>query len=124
MKSREALVVEARAKVTWGESSESVFAYLQSQGLGDKEALPLLEMLLAERAAQIRADGFKKLMLGLGLIAIPCVAYFKFYLTGVISLRPFSATIVLGLWGVWKVIDGFWRISGARKMRGEISNLN
>ena len=45
---------EARAKIIWGETAESVVAYLQAQGLGDKEALALVVTLQRERAASIR----------------------------------------------------------------------
>ena len=124
MKSREALVVEARAKVTWGESSEAVLAYLQSQGLGDKDALLLLQELLDERTAQLRAEGLRKLVAGVGLLTIPCVAYFAFFQIGKIPIKAFSVTVLIGLWGAWKAIDGFWTTVSARKMRGEISNLN
>ena len=123
MKTREALVVEARAKVTWGESSESVLAYLQAQGLGDREALPLLQELLGERRRQLRVEGVRKLTLGVGLAAVPVVAYFVFFRLGVIPIKAFSITVVVGLWGVWKAADGFWTIAGAGRLGGEISNL-
>lgn len=120
---RDALIIEARAKVIWGESPESVFSYLQAKGLGDKEAGELLSALLGERVAHIRRDGFRRLATGCAFMICPVVGYFV-YRAGTLSHKAFSATLVLGAWGLWKAIHGLWTVLGARKQRGEISNLS
>jgi hypothetical protein len=119
---RDALIRDARAKVTWGESHEAVFRYLQAHGLGDMEAEDVLAELFGERAAQIRGDGFKRLAMGMVFLLCAAAGYFL-HREGAISHRPFSATLVLGAWGVWKFAHGFWTVLGARKQGGEISNL-
>ena len=119
---RDAVITEARAKVIWGESSEAVFSFLQTKGFGDKEAGELLGSLFAERCAEIRKEGLKRMAVGCAFLACTLAGYF-FHSQGSLSHRAFSATIVLGFWGLWKLSDGFWRVLGAKKQRGEISNL-
>jgi hypothetical protein len=119
---RDALIRDARAKVTWGESHEAVFRYLQTHGFGDREASELLADLFGERATQIRMDGFKRLAMGTVFLMCAAAGYFL-HQEGTISHKAFSATLVLGAWGVWKCAHGFWTVLGARKQRGEISNL-
>jgi hypothetical protein len=120
--SRDALITEARAKVIWGESREAVFGYLQDKGLGDLEAGRLLDSLFGERAAEIRREGFKRMGVGCVFMACAFTGYFA-YRAGALSHRAFSAAVLLGAWGLWKVIGGFWKVQGARRQRGEISNL-
>jgi hypothetical protein len=119
---RDVLITEARAKVIWGESREAVFAYLQANGLGDLEAGRLLDSLFGERAAEIRREGFKRMAVGCALMACSVAGYY-FHREGMLSHKAFSATLVVGAWGLWKVVGGFWTVQGARRQRGEISNL-
>ncbi len=120
--SRDALITEARAKVVWGESREAVFGYLQAKGLGDLDAGRLLDALFGERTAEIRREGFKRMAVGCALMSCAVAGYY-FHGKGVLSHKAFSATLVVGAWGLWKVIGGFWQVQGARRQRGEISNL-
>jgi len=108
--------------IVWGETREAVMNYLQAKGLGDLDAGKLLDSLFGERAAEIRREGFKRMAMGCALMLCGLAGYY-FHREGMLSHKAFSATLVVGAWGLLKVIGGFWKVQGARRQQGEISNL-
>lgn len=63
-------------------------------------------------------------MVGALLIPIPVIAYVFFMAIGVIYMKIFALTIVAGVFGLWKVIDGVSMIIAPRSERGDLSNLS
>jgi hypothetical protein len=116
--------IEARAKIIWGESKESVSAFLQTHGFGEQDTLSLLAEFDQERATAIRSSGIKKLTMGALLVPIPVIAYLVFMAMGVILMKIFAITIVAGLFGLWKVIDGISMIMAPGSERGDLSSLS
>ena len=116
--------IEARAKMIWGESRESVAALLQANGFGEKDIAVMLAEFDQERATAIRSSGIKKLTTGALLVPIPVVAYLVFMAIGVIYIKIFAATIVAGAFGLWKVIDGISMIVTPGSERGDLANLS
>ncbi|HYC70725.1 MAG TPA: hypothetical protein VEB66_05930 [Opitutaceae bacterium] len=121
----EALAVEARARIMWGEPPEKIRAFLASKNLGDKDVDALIEEVLAERAASIRSDGFKKLWLGGAAMAMPFAYY---YIThawlGFSSHKLFAAVIVVGVLGLLKATTGLGMVVRPRAVRGDLANAN
>ena len=115
---------EARAKIIWGESKESVSTFLMTHGFGEKDALSLLAEFDQERAEAIRSSGMKKLLIGALLVPIPLIAYLFFMAIGVIYMKIFALTIAAGGFGLWKVIDGLSMIIAPRSESGDLSNLS
>ena len=97
---------EARAKMTWGESPESVFTFLQLQGLSSAEALASMESLKQERAANMRAAGMRKIVMGSMMAVSPLVFYGICAGIGFVPFKFLMLTVAFGLWGVWKIIGG------------------
>ena len=97
---------EARAKMTWGESPENVFAFLQLQGLSGPEATTTMESLKQERAANMRAEGIRKLAMGGAMAASPVIFYLVCSRMGYVPFKLLMLTVALGLWGIWKIIGG------------------
>jgi hypothetical protein len=118
----EPVVVEAQAKIVWGESSEKVLAYLQTKGVGDKQASALIEELMKERAASIREDGIKKTWIGALFVLAPIAYYFVSLLIGYWSLKFFSALIVLGAVGLAKITNGLSMVLRPRSIKGDLAN--
>jgi hypothetical protein len=123
MKPEEAKI-EARAKIIWGEPPEKVLAFLQENGLGDKDAFSLLSELKKERAGNIRSSGVKKITIGALLVPIPLIAYLFFMWAEVISLKIMAVTGLVGVVGAWKVIEGISMIVAPNSERGDLSNIS
>lgn len=97
---------EARAKMTWGESPENVLTFLYMQGLDGPVALEMMENLKQERAASVRGQGIKRIVVGSLMVACPIVTLVVCMIIGYIPIKLVSLTVLLGLWGVWKIIGG------------------
>lgn len=121
----ELIAVEARAKIMWGESPEKIRAYLMSKNVGEKDAAALLDEIVSERAASIRADGLKKIWLGGVFVAAPIVYYFVTHLyVGYWSLKFFAALIVLAAVGIAKLTSGISMVLRPRAVRGDLANAS
>jgi hypothetical protein len=118
----EPIVIDARAKIIWGESPEKVLTFLQSKGVGDKEAFGLIEELQKERAASIRADGIKKTWVGVLFVLAPVAYYFASMYIGYWSLKFFAALIVLGAVGLAKITNGLSMVLRPRAVTGDLAN--
>ena len=97
---------EARAKIFWGDPPEEVIKFLMIKGIGHEEAAGMVSALFQERAATIRGNGIRKILTGIPLIAVPVVAYRIFAGIGIIPMRIFGLTIMVGLWGAWMLLKG------------------
>jgi hypothetical protein len=113
---------EARAKAMWGDSPEQVRSYLMIQGFGHEEASSLVKMVFHERAAAVRANGIRKITIGAGMMCVPVIALIVFLFVGVIPLKLFAVTIMIGLWGVWLVINGILMTIAPKSERGDVAN--
>jgi len=118
----EKIETDARAKIFWGESPESVLAELQSKGLGSRDALEMIEAIKKERQASIRSTGITKIIVGSFLLAVPIVAYFIFHALGFVPLKLFGFTIAIGAYGVWKLITGAMNILLPGSESGDLSD--
>jgi len=113
---------EAKAKIFWGDPPEKVVAFLLIQGFSREEASGLVGELYRERAATVRANGIKKIFTGIGLMAVPIVALIVFLCIGVIPLKIFAVTIMIGLWGVWTLISGIIMVLAPKAEHGDLAD--
>jgi hypothetical protein len=121
---REKLQDEARAKIFWGDSAATVSAYLMSQGFKEEEATETVEAILVERAASVKASGKKAVILGIGLLLVPCVSFFIFSTFGVFPLKLFGLTVAIGLLGGWKLVKGTTMVLSPKSHEGDLSNAD
>lgn len=103
---REKAIAEARAKIFWGEDAATVIAYLQSEGMPQADAAAIIDSLLKERAENVRASARRGILIGVPLIFIPVAAYFGMESMHFLSLKVLAATVIIGLYGIWKVVRG------------------
>ncbi len=122
--------VEARAKISWGDSPKQVIGYLMMQGFGREEASELVQEMFRERVATIRANGIKKLIFGAVLGPIrailrdgrgPIVALVIFLSIGILPMKIFAFTIMAGLWGVWQIIKGLFMVLTPKSEPGDVA---
>lgn len=102
---------QARAKLIWGEPAHVVREFLTSNGLSDVEADGKIAEWSAERNADIRRIGVKKLLIG-AVLTGASIAYFYFgYRDGSLgsnyrSAKAHAITALVGIYGSWKLMDG------------------
>ena len=112
---------EARAKVSWGDPPQAVLGYLIVQGFSREEASSLVKKLFQERAATVRGNGIRRIVIGVALMCVPVVALFIFLSLGVIHLGIFAVTIILGFWGVWMIIKGICMVLAPKVEAGDVA---
>jgi hypothetical protein len=114
-------VVEAKAKISWGDAPNDVIAYLRMQGFSAEEASSLVQEMYQERAATIRANGIRKIIVGSGLICVPIVSLLIFLSLGFIPLKIFAVTVMVGLWGAWMVFKGSFMVLAPKMESGDVA---
>ena len=113
---------EARAKILWGDKPEAVTGFLLMQGFSREEASGLVRELFRERMATVRANGLRKILTGIGLIAVPIVSLIIFIIIGVIPLKIFAVTIAVGLWGLWTLVNGIIMFLAPKSEHGDLAD--
>jgi hypothetical protein len=114
-------MVEARAKISWGDPPKDVITYLMMQGFSAQEASSLVDEMYQERAATIRGNGIKKIVVGSGLVCVPIVSLLIFLSLGFIPLKIFAVTIMAGLWGAWMVFKGIFMLLAPKLESGDVA---
>ena len=112
---------EARAQIFWGEPPEEVVKFLMRNNIPVAEAKELAEGFFAERAAALRSSGISKIFTGIGMIVLPIAAWFTFMAIGVIYLKIFALTVIVGLWGAGRVIRGVMMVTSPKSETGDVS---
>jgi hypothetical protein len=113
--------LEARAKISWGDPPEEVVKFLMLHAFNYAEAKELVDEMWKERAATVRRNGFKKIILGACYICVPIVALFIFLAIGVFLLKLFALTIMVGLWGAWCVLKGIFMVISPKSEAGDVA---
>jgi hypothetical protein len=113
---------EARAKAMWGDSQEEVTKYLMMQGFSHQEALGIVKSIFQERAAVVRANGIRKIFIGSGLVCVPIIALLIFLHIGVIPMKIFGLTLMVGFYGVWLVINGILMAVAPKSEKGDVAD--
>lgn len=113
---------EARAKAMWGDSKEQIIGYLMIQGFTLPEATEVATNLFKERTAAVRANGIRKIIIGSGMICVPIVALIIFLSIGVIPLKLFAVTIMIGLYGAYIALKGILMAVAPKSERGDVAD--
>jgi len=122
MNSREQIEAEARAKITWGEPPAAVFGYLRSQGIPPTEAKELIDELQAERLAEVRAAGVRKIIFGSLLMISPFAYWFiSAVIIGRIFLYVLAAASIGAFYGLSKLIDGIRAVAAPKADSSDLS---
>jgi len=112
---------EARAKISWGDPPEEVLKFLRIQGFSKEDASELVQEMFQERAATIRGNGIKKLIIGVVLICVPIASFLSFLSIGFIPIKLFALTVMVGLWGVWMIFKGTFMVLAPKFEPGDVS---
>lgn len=112
---------EARAKISWGDPPAEVIKYLMIQGFSYEEASSLVQEMFRERAATIRTNGIKKILVGIAFMCVPVALFFIFMSIGVLFLKILAVAIMIGLWGMWMVIKGIFMVLAPKSEAGDVA---
>jgi hypothetical protein len=110
---------EARAKILWGEEPKAVASFLRAEGLSFEDATAMVQALQVERAATIRNEGVKKILIGAGLICIPIFAFAASAAAGRFAVRPLAVTVALGFYGIWTFVTGLFKFLAPKSEAGD-----
>ncbi len=114
-------MVDARAKITWGEDPVKVMDFLQLKRVSEDDALALLRELLQERNGAIRGIGLKKLLIGVPCAAAPVVFYYWNISRGRIHPTLMAGFLVIGAFGLHKITGGLSMILRPRASKVDLS---
>lgn len=119
----ESVAVEARAKIFWGASPDTVLQFLKSNNVEEKDARALVEAILTERAESVRSEGMTKVWTGALLVMVPvCYFFVAWVLFGFLQVKFFAVLILVGLFGVARLVDGLFMVTNPRSVGGDLSN--
>jgi hypothetical protein len=110
---------EARAKAMWGDSEEQVTSYLLLQGFSYPEAQEFVKQLFKERASAVRANGIRKMIIGLTLMSVPVIALIIFAAIGAISFNLMGMAVLVGLYGTYLALTGFLKAISPKSEKGD-----
>jgi hypothetical protein len=121
-------MIDARARIIWGESPESVRDFLISHGIAATEVDAHIKAFEAERNAEIRKAGVRNvavgaaILLAAGIIFYPCYRYLDAvsYTGGV---RLIIAFAIGGLYGLWRLAKGLAHLLRPRAEHRPIGDL-
>jgi hypothetical protein len=112
--------IEARAKISWGDSRDDVISYLMLQGFSAPEAKELVAVLFKERLAALRVKGIRKILIGFGAMCVPVIAWGTMAHLGIIFMKALALAVMVGLWGCWEVLNGIIMLVAPKMESGEI----
>jgi hypothetical protein len=113
---------EARAKIFWGDPPDEVTKFLMCQGISVADAQTLVAAMFQERAKTIRRNGITKFVLGTAMACVPVAFYVICSRIGIVPMKLFALTIMLGLWGVWMLLKGVIMFFAPKSEPGDVAN--
>jgi hypothetical protein len=124
------LIVEARAKIIWGEASSSVRYFLTSNGMSAADADAKIKEFTLERNADIRRLGIKNILIGVVLIGAAGIFFYSMFASSrmpsvsVRSARGYGVLVLVAVYGLWKLINGIIYLVRPKSEHGSISDIS
>jgi hypothetical protein len=118
---RPAAESQARAQIFWGDAPEEVVKFLMRHNIPPAEASELVAGYFAERAAALRSSGFSKIFTGTGMVCVPVASWFIFMAVGVLPMKIFALTVIVGIWGGWRLLRGCMMVTSPKSETGDVA---
>lgn len=113
---------ESRSKICWGDPPDDVVKFAMMQGLPREEAQELLQALLRERFGMLRGIGIRKIVTGVPLTCVPLASLLVFHKIGILPLKLFAITVMVGLYGVFLLYRGCFMVFLPRFEDGDVAD--
>jgi hypothetical protein len=120
--SPEQAMIEARAKIFWGDPQEDVVKYLMIQGFSAQEASEGARDMFEERVKTLRSIGVRKLIKGVCLMLVPLIAFISFMAMGYFPIKIFAVTVIVGVYGAWLTLRGTILFLSPRSETCDVAN--
>ena len=122
-------IIEARAKIFWGESSSSVRDFLVSNGISAIDADAKIEEFIRERNSEIKKRGTKSSIVGLAILgggSITLYPLFRYFDALTHVNRPIFILVFVagGLYGMWKLVRGIRYLIRPQSERRSITDIS
>ncbi len=95
--------------------------FLMRQGIDRQEAQELVEPWYRERIRTIRRNGVTKIVVGTVMLCAPVAFLIVSLMAGTLLLMPFAVTIMIGVWGLCKIIKGIFMFFAPKSERGDVA---
>jgi hypothetical protein len=124
------LILEARAKMIWGEEPSSVRYYLTSNGMSADDADAKIKELTLERNAEIRRLGTRDVLIGVGLIGGAGIFFYSLIASSrmpsanVRSGKGYGVLVIAAVYGLWRLINGVIRLVRPKSEHGSIPDIS
>jgi hypothetical protein len=128
------VMTEAKAKIIWGESPDSVRDFLISNGMSKTDADTKIKEFKDERNAEIRGLAVKSIVIGVVLIIVACFLWFMIFHTLEHSRRVIrgirgsgavvGASVFAGIYGLWKIVNGIFDLFRPQSEKGSLSEMD
>ena len=124
------LIVEARARIIWGDEPASVRYFLTSNGMAAAEADARIEELTLERNAEIRKLGIRDVLIGVVLMAAAmiffCMLFARSHIPSltVRSGKGYGVLAIAALYGLWRLVNGIIRLVRPKSEHGSIPDIS
>jgi len=109
------VIVEAKARIIWGEKPSSIHAFLTSNGMSTTDADRTIQELITERNQEVRKIGVRGTCIGAVIIcAVVIDIWYNFdHPSELFPSRQGRAMFLmyfLGLYGIWRLIGGLFHL--------------
>ena len=124
------LMVEARARIIWGDEPLSVRYYLTSNGMSAADADAQIKQFTLERNAEIRKLGIKNVLIGVALIGAAGIFFYPLYASSHIpsvsvrSGKGYGVLFGAALYGLWKLVKGIIYLVRPKSEHGSIPDIS
>ena len=124
------LIVEARARIIWGDEPSSVRSFLTSNGMAAAEADAKIKELMLERNAEVRKLGIRDVLIGVALLAPAiiffCLLFARSHIPSVTvrSGKGYGVLALVALYGLWRLINGVIRLARPKSEHGSIPDIS
>jgi uncharacterized protein YjeT (DUF2065 family) len=119
------IIVEARAKIVWGDSPQVVREFLVINGIDQATADAKIREFQNERNRDLRKLGLVNLVVGVPLIlsAIGVFCYFVPHSFSSGMAKGLTGVVIAGLFGIVKVIRGVSYLLRPQSEHGSLADL-
>lgn len=116
-------VVEARARIMWGDAVSEVREELMGRGLSLTEIDTVILLCEQERVREVRNRGFRDLVIGITALILSVTAIVLQLLSGYIVSKLMIISLGAVFVGFWKSLEGTSTVLLASKISGSVTEL-
>ena len=119
---RNQALIDARAKIFWGDPPVEAIKHLMMHGITYEEAIELVTPMIEERNKTLRGIGLRKTLIGAGLVCVPIATWLASLGVGFLSTKVLGVAVLAGLVGLWLLINGIITLVAPKSESGDVAD--